>query len=58
MDTVGAFHLLKRLVGEVSDYLVVIYRRENGEGYIRTAYYISYERKSRRYKLFKKLKPS
>ena len=58
IDIMGAFHVLKRLVGEISDYLVVIYLRENGEGYIRTAYYTSHERKDRRYKLFKKLKPS
>jgi hypothetical protein len=58
IDVTGAFHALKRLVDEVSDYLVVIYRKENREGYIRTAYYTSYQRKNRRYKLFKKLKPS
>jgi len=40
------------------DYLVVIYLKENIEGYIRTAFYTSYRRKDRRYKLFKKLKPS
>ena len=33
----GAFHVLKRLSNEVSDYLVVIYFKEHGEGYIRTA---------------------
>lgn len=58
VDAAGAFHALKRLVGEVSDYLVVIYLKENREGYIRTAFYTSYRRKDRRYKLFKKLKPS
>jgi len=58
IDVSGAFHSLKKLVGEVSDYLVVIYLKENREGYIRTAFYTSYRRKNRRYKLFKKLKPS
>lgn len=58
VDATGALHALKRLVGEVSDYLVVIYLKENREGYIRTAFYTSYRRKDRRYKLFKKLKPS
>lgn len=58
IDSTGAFHALKKLVNEVSDYLVVIYLREDKEGYIRTAYYTSYRRKERRYKLFKKLKPS
>ena len=58
IDATGAFHALKKLVNEVSDYLVVIYLREDKEGYIRTAYYTSYRRKERRYKLFKKLKPS
>lgn len=58
IDTTRAFHALKKLVNEVSDYLVVIYLRKDKEGYIRTAYYTSYRRKERRYKLFKKLKPS
>lgn len=58
IDATGAFHALKKLVNEVSAYLVVIYLREDKEGYIRTAYYTSYRRKERRYKLFKKLKPS
>jgi len=38
LDAGGAFHVLKRLSNEVSDYLVVIYFKEHGEGYIRTAY--------------------
>ncbi len=58
IDLAGAFHALKRLLGEVSDYLIVIYYKENREGYIRTAFYTSYGRKDRRYKQFKKLKPS
>jgi hypothetical protein len=58
VDPAGAFHALKRLHGEVSDYLVVIYCKEKGEGYIRTAFYTSYRRKVRRYRQFKKLKPS
>jgi len=58
VDQAGAFHALKRLHGEVSDYIVVVYRRENEEGYIRTAFYTSYRRKARRYRQFKKLKPS
>lgn len=56
IDPTGAFHALKSARG-VTDYLVVIYN-ENHEGYIRTAYYTSNKRKIRRYKLFKKLKPS
>jgi len=58
IDVVGAFHVLRRLANEVSDYLVVISLRENREGYIRTAFYTSYRRKNRRYKLFRRLKPS
>lgn len=58
IDKIGAIHSLKRLTNEVSDYLVVIYYRENEEGYIRTAYYTSHSRKDRRYQLFKKLKRS
>jgi len=58
VDQTGAFHALKRLHEEVSDYLIVIYCKENGEGYIRTAFYTSCRRKNRRYKQFKKLRPS
>jgi hypothetical protein len=56
VDPTGAFHALKH-VNDVSDFLVVIYS-VNGEGYIRTAYYTSNSRKKRRYRTFKKLKPS
>jgi hypothetical protein len=56
IDPTGAFHALKR-VKAVTDFLVVIYS-VNGEGYIRTAYYTSNIRKTRRYKTFKKLIPS
>jgi hypothetical protein len=58
VDQAGAFHALKRLHGEVSDYIVVVYCKENEEGYIRTAFYTSYRRKARRYRQFKKLKLS
>jgi len=58
VDPMGAIHTLKRLFYEVSDYLVIIYHKENGEGYIRTAYYTSSRRKERRYKRFRRLKPS
>lgn len=58
IDPAGTFHALKKLHGEVSDYIVVIYYKENREGYIRTAFYTSYRRKARRYRQFKKLKPS
>jgi len=58
IDPVGMIHVLKRLFQEISDYLVVIYRKENKEGYIRTAYYTSSRRKRRRYKRFKRLRPS
>ncbi len=58
IDTAGAFHALKKLSGEISDYIIVIYYKEKREGYIRTAFYTSYRRKVRRYKQFKKLKPS
>jgi len=57
-DPTEAIHALKRLIHGVSDYLVVIYRKENREGYIRTAYYTSLRRKQRRYRKFKKLKAS
>ena len=56
VDPTGAFHALKRVSG-VSDFLVVIYS-VNDEGYIRTAYYTSKLRKTRRYKAFRKLTPS
>jgi len=58
VDATRAVHVLKRLVGEASDFLVVIYSVEGGRGYIRTAYYTSKRRKARRYRLFRKLKLS
>jgi hypothetical protein len=58
VDAGGMFHALKKLLGETSDYVVVIYFVEGGEGYIRTAYYTSHERKDRRYRSFRRLKPS
>jgi hypothetical protein len=58
VDGTGAVHVLKRLVGEASDFLVIIYSVEGGRGYIRTAYYTSSRRKARRYRLFRKLKLS
>jgi len=36
VDASFAVHVLKRLAGEVSDFLVVIYNIEAGRGYIRT----------------------
>lgn len=57
IDSTGAFHALKR-VKEISDFIVVIYSANGDEGYIRTAYYIGNSRKTRRYKSFRKLKPS
>jgi hypothetical protein len=56
VDPTGAFHALKYVSG-VSDFLVVIYSVER-EGYIRTAYYTSRARKTRRYREFRKLRPS
>jgi len=56
VDLTGAFHALKR-VSSVSDFLVVICS-VNDEGYIRTAYFTSTIRKTRRYRAFRKLKPS
>jgi hypothetical protein len=56
VDPTGAYHALKK-GNAVTDFLVVIYRVED-EGYIRTAYYTSNLRKTRRYKKFRKLKPS
>ena len=56
VDVTGEINALKR-VGDVSDFLVVIYS-VNGEGYIRTAHYTNTKRKTRRYRLFRKLKPS
>lgn len=38
VDSTGAVHALKKFVGGISDYLVVVYSKEDGEGYIRTAY--------------------
>jgi len=58
VDASGAFHVLKRFVGEVSDFLVVVYVGEHGEGYIRTAFYTSSRRKVRRYGSFRRLRPS
>jgi hypothetical protein len=37
VDASLAVHVSKRLAGEVSDFLVVIYSVEGGRGYIRTA---------------------
>jgi hypothetical protein len=56
IDPRSAIHALKRIEG-ISDLLVIIFS-VNGEGYIRTAYYINAKRKTRRYRLFRKLKPS
>jgi hypothetical protein len=56
LDLSGAVHSLKRLVGGLSDFLVVIYSRSGEEGYIRTAYYTSSRRKTRRYRQFRKPK--
>jgi hypothetical protein len=56
IDPTGDFHSLKH-VKTISDFLVVIYSVD-GEGYIRTAYFTSNLRKTRRYKTFRKLKPS
>jgi hypothetical protein len=58
VDEGGGVHVLKRLVGEVSDFLVVIYFVEGQRGYIRTAYYTSNTRKTRRYRTFRKLRLS
>ena len=58
VDGSGAVHVLKRLVGDVSDFVVVIYGVEGGRGYIRTAYLTSNLRKTRRYRAFRKLKLS
>jgi len=33
VDPIGAVHVLKRLTHEISDYLLVIYRKEDGEFY-------------------------
>jgi hypothetical protein len=56
VDSTGVYHALKRING-VSEFLVVIYDGKP-EGYIITAYYTSNLRKTRRYKTFRKLKPS
>lgn len=58
IDSAGAVHALKRVVGGVSEYVVVIYRKTDEEGYIRTAYYTSLARKQRRYRKFRRLRPS
>jgi hypothetical protein len=58
VDATLAVHVLKRLTGDMSDFLVVIYSVEGGRGYIRTAYYTSSRRKTRRYRLFRKLRLS
>jgi hypothetical protein len=58
VDASRVVHVLKRLAGEASDFLVVIYSVEGERGYIRTAYYTSKRRKARRYQLFRKLKLS
>lgn len=44
-DLAEALNALKRLHGEVSNYVVMIYRKKNREGYIRTPFYISFWRK-------------
>ncbi len=52
------FLVQMRFVGEVSDFLVVVYVKKGGEAYIRTAYYTSFRRKVRRYRVFRRLRPS
>jgi len=54
IDGRGGIHTLKRKDEEL--FLVVICELENREGYIRTAYLISNERKKRRYRALRSLK--
>lgn len=58
VDATLAVHVLKRLSGEVSGFIVVVYGVEGEIGYIRTAYYTSKVRKARRYRAFRKLRLS
>lgn len=55
MDQRGTLHLVKRLRGMVSDFLVVIARKSDSKTYLVTAYYMNSKRKERRYRKFKKL---
>lgn len=57
-DSAGGVHVLKRLSGDGSDFLVVVYAKSGVEGYIRTAYYTSSRKKSRRYRGFRRLRLS
>jgi len=58
IDPTGSIHALKKVIHEASDYIVAIYRKTDEKGYIRTAYYMNLKRKERRYRRFRKLRPS
>ena len=55
LSPAGEIHVLRKLVGDVSDYIIVIFCREDGKAYIKTAYYTSLRRKERRYRRFRRL---
>ena len=55
VDERGTLHLVKRLHGMVSDFLVLIARKSDSKTYLVTTYYMNSKRKERRYRKFKKL---
>lgn len=57
LDPGGGYHAVKMVERAPADFLVVVYVTVDEEGDIRTAYYISKERKERRYRWFRRLRP-
>ena len=55
VDVHGAVHLIKRLRGGPSDFLVAVVRRSGPKVRLITAYCTNERRKERRYRKFKKL---
>ena len=55
LDAQGAVHLVRKLRGGPSDFLVVVVRRGESQVRLITAYCTNQKRKQRRYRKFKKL---
>jgi hypothetical protein len=53
-DERGTLHLLKRQRMAISEFLVLIVRRQGAKTYLVTAYFMSSKRKTRGYRRFKK----
>ena len=54
-DAEGTLHLLKRIEGGPSEFLVVVARKRESKTYLVTAHLIGLKRKRRGYRKFRKL---